>query len=87
MEIQELIFFHLHEITNKVEVQFRFNVDSDEELRIDFIELSEVSDFGYEIIMEDYGSQDDEDDDEEDDERPPPPPEFPSPPASDSVHV
>jgi hypothetical protein len=64
MEIQELIFFHLHEITNKVEVQFRFNVDSDEELRIDFIELSEVSDFGYEIIMEDYGTQDDEDDDE-----------------------
>lgn len=64
MEIQELIFFYLHENINTVEVHFRLNIDSEEEMRTDFISLNESSDFGYEIIMEDYNSQDEEDDDE-----------------------
>jgi hypothetical protein len=63
MEIQELIFFYLHENSNIIEVQFRLNVDSEEEVRTDFIDLNEASDFGYELIMEDYDLQ--EDDEEE----------------------
>ena len=50
MEIQELIFFYLHENINTVEVHFRLNIDSEEEMRTDFISLNEASDFGYEII-------------------------------------
>jgi len=65
MEIQELIFFYLHETTNTLEVQFRMSIDSDDELRTDFININEASDFGYELIMEDYDLQNDEDDDEE----------------------
>ena len=66
MEIQELIFFYLHESINTVEVHFRLNIDSEEEIRTDFISLNEASDFGYEIIMEDYDSQ--AEDEEEEDE-------------------
>jgi hypothetical protein len=62
MEIQELIFFYLHENTTTIEVQFRLNIDSEEEIRTDFIDLNEASDFGYELIMEDFGEVDDEDD-------------------------
>jgi hypothetical protein len=62
MEIQELIFFYLHENTATIEVQFRLSVDSEEEIRTDFIDLNEASDFGYELIMEDFGEVDDEDD-------------------------
>ena len=54
MELQELIFFYLHENTNTIEVQFRLSIDSDEEIRTDLIDLSEASDFGYELLMEDY---------------------------------
>ena len=62
MELQELIFFYLHENTATIEVQFRLSVDSEEEIRTDFIDLNEASDFGYELIMEDFGEVDDEDD-------------------------
>lgn len=62
MEIQELIFFYLHENTNTVEVQFRLNIDSDEEIRTDLIDLNEAVDFGYELIVEDFDLQEDEDD-------------------------
>ena len=62
MEIQELIFFYLHENTNRVEVQFRLNIDSDEELRTDYIDLNEASDFGYDLIIEDYDLEEDDED-------------------------
>ncbi len=62
MEIQELIFFYLHENTATIEVQFRLNVDSEDEIRTDFINLNEASDFGYELIMEDYDLEEDEED-------------------------
>lgn len=64
MEIQELIFFYLHENTNTVEVQFRFTIDSDDEFRTDFISLDESDDFGFNLIYEDYDLTDDEDEDE-----------------------
>jgi hypothetical protein len=64
MEIQELIFFYLHENSNQVEVQFRLNIDSDEEIRTDLIDLNEANDFGFDLIMEDYTLNEDDDEDE-----------------------
>ena len=64
MEIQELIFFYLHENTTTIEVQFRLSSDSEEEMRTDMIDLNEASDFGFELIVEDYDLIDE---DEEDD--------------------
>jgi hypothetical protein len=64
MEIQEIIFSYLHENTKIIEVQFRLSIDSEEEVRTDFIDLNEASDFGYELLMEDYDLQEDEDDEE-----------------------
>lgn len=61
MEIQELIFFYLHENTNTIEVQFRLNIDSEEEIRVDNIDLNEASDFGYDLILEEIESYDDDD--------------------------
>ena len=65
MEIQELIFFYLHENSNQVEVQFRLSIDSDEEIRTDLIDVNEAIDFGYDIIMEDYDLNESDEDDEE----------------------
>lgn len=65
MEIQELIFFYLHENSNQVEVQFRLSIDSDEEMRTDLIDINEAIDFGYDIIMEDYDLSESDEDDEE----------------------
>jgi hypothetical protein len=65
MEIQELIFFYLHENTDLIEVQFRFTIDSDDEIRTDFINLSESDDFGYNLIYEDYNLINEEDDEDD----------------------
>ena len=65
MEIQELIFFYLHENTDLIEVQFRFTIDSDDEIRTDFINLRESDDFGYNLIYEDYGLTNEEDDEDD----------------------
>ena len=64
MEIQELIFFYLHENSKTIEVQFRLSIDSEEEVRIGFIDINESIDFGYELITEDVDLY--EEDDEED---------------------
>ena len=64
MEIQELIFFYLHENSNQVEVQFRLSIDSDEEMRTDLIDVNEAIDFGYDIIMYDYDLNQDEEEEE-----------------------
>lgn len=63
MEIQELIFFYLHENSNTIEVQFRLNIDSEDEIRVDQINLKEAADFGYELITEDFETYDNEDED------------------------
>ena len=65
MELQELIFFYLHENTNTIEVQFRLSIDSDEEMRTDLIDLIEASDFGYELLMEDYDLNESDEEEEE----------------------
>lgn len=63
MEIQELIFFYLHEKTATIEVQFRLNIDSEEEFRTDHIDLNEASDFGYELILEENYIDEEEEED------------------------
>jgi len=65
MEVSELIFYYLHEIDNTIEVQFRLISDSEEEIRLDIINLSDVNDFGFDLILEDH-DMDDEDDDDDD---------------------
>ena len=65
MEIQELIFFYLHESTNTLDVHFRLSIDSEEEFRVDVIDIKESIDFGYDLIIEDndlFDSDEDEDD-------------------------
>jgi len=64
MEVQEIIFYFLHEDTNILEVQFRLTIDSEEEVRIDNIDLLEVDDFGYDLVLESFEFDDDENDDE-----------------------
>ena len=64
MEIQELIFFYLHESTRTVEVQFRLSIDSEEEFRTDIIDLNETSDFGYDLLVEDYDLYEDDEEEE-----------------------
>ena len=64
MEIQELVSYYLFEDTGKIEVSFRLDIDSDDELRTDTISLDEANDFGYNFIDDD---EDFIDDDEEND--------------------
>jgi len=70
MEIQELIFYYLHEDTRTLEVNFRLTIDSEDEFRSDIIDLTETDNFGYNIITDDleilneYSDEDTIDEDE-----------------------
>lgn len=63
MEVQEVIFYYLHEDTNILEIQFRLTIDSEEEVRIDHIDLMEADDFGYNLVLESLEFDEDEDED------------------------
>ena len=63
MEVQEVIFYYLHEDTNILEIQFRLTIDSEEEVRIDHIDLMEADDFGYNLVLEILEFDEDEDED------------------------
>jgi hypothetical protein len=71
MEVQELIFYYLHEDTRTLEVNFRLTIDSEDEFRSDILDLTEADDFGYNIIMNDLDIlneySDDDDSEYEDD--------------------
>lgn len=67
MEIQEVIFFYLHESTNTLEVHFRLSIDSEEEFRADVIDINESADFGYDLILEEHEDLFSDDEDNEDD--------------------
>ena len=70
MELQELVYFYILEESRTIEVSFRLTTDSEDEVRTDFIELSEAEDFGYNIITEDLDFMSDymdEEDEFEDD--------------------
>ena len=65
MEIQELVYFYILEESRTIEVSFRLTTDGDDELRTDFIEISEAEDFWYNIITEDLDFMNDYMDDED----------------------
>lgn len=66
MEVQELISYYLFDETSKIEICFRLDIDSEDEVRTDTLDLSEAIDFGYNFIDEDekpyYDDEYDEDD-------------------------
>ena len=64
MEIVEIISYYVNHSTDTIEVKFRLNEDSSDEIRVDEIELSESDDFGYVLIMEDLDFYDEDDDDD-----------------------
>jgi len=63
MEILEVVSYFINHSKDTIEVRFRTTDDSDEEIRIDEIDLKESDDFGFNLIIEDYGFYDDEEDD------------------------
>lgn len=64
MEIVEIISYYVNHSTDTIEVKFRLNEDSSDEIRVDEIELSESDDFGYVLITEDLDFYDEDDDDD-----------------------
>jgi len=63
MEVQELIFYYVNKDRSSIEVQFRLDLDSDDEMRVDNINLNEAIDFGYDLLVEDFESDEEEDED------------------------
>jgi hypothetical protein len=69
MEIVELVFFHLNYFSNVLEVSFRTNSDSEDEIRYDKIDFDEITDFGFDFIpdeIDEFDSENDEYEDESD---------------------
>jgi len=69
MEIVDLISYYIYEDTKRMEVSFRLNIDSEDEMRSDIINLDESKDYGYRIIEEnlDFFDLSDYEEDEFDD--------------------
>lgn len=65
MEIIEIISYELNKTSDSLEVKFRINDDSEDEIRIGNVEMKEADDFGYVLIPEDFGFYDYEDDNDE----------------------
>lgn len=63
MEVIEVISYFVNNSKDTIEVRFRMNEDTEDEIRVDEIDLKESDDFGYTLIVEDFGFYDDEDDD------------------------
>jgi hypothetical protein len=62
MEVAELVFFHLNYFSNVLEVSFRMNMDSEDEIRYDKIFFDEIKDFGFDFIPDvndDFDSDED----------------------------
>jgi hypothetical protein len=69
MEIVDLISYYIYEETKRMEVSFRMNIDSEDEMRSDIINLDESREYGYTIIEEnlDFFDLSDYEEDEFDD--------------------
>ena len=69
MEIVDLISYYIYEDTKRMEVSFRLNSDSEDEMRSDVINLDESREYGYTIIEEnlDFFDLSDYEEDEFDD--------------------
>ena len=62
----EIVSFYVNDTSEILEVSFRFESDQEDEIREDFIDLSEVSKFGYKFenkknLMEDLFEENEED--------------------------
>lgn len=51
MEIKELVSFYINESSQTLDVTFRTLQDSDDEIRTDQINFSEIKTFGYDILL------------------------------------
>ena len=64
MEIVEILGYELNHGSDSIEVRFRLIEDTEGDIRIDNIEMSEADDFGYVLVPDDdFGFYDDEDSD------------------------
>lgn len=54
MEIVELISYYIYEDTKRIEISFRLNIDSEDEMRSDIINLDESKEYGYTLIEESF---------------------------------
>ena len=60
MEISEIISYFVSTPKDTIEVKFRLSDDNGDEIRIDEISLKESDDFGYILIMDDFGFYNDD---------------------------
>jgi len=65
-EINELVSYFINEENQTLEVTFRFESDSEDEIRTDQIDLSESTTFGYNLIPNNTDFYNDRYDDEDD---------------------
>lgn len=49
MEIKELVSYYFNETTQTLDITFRLTNDSEDEIRTDQIDLSEIKTFGYDF--------------------------------------
>jgi hypothetical protein len=63
MEIAEVVYYFVDDLTNTLEVQFRLINDSEDEIRIDKIDLNDVINFGIELDLPNNSFYDYDEDD------------------------
>ena len=70
MEIVDILSNYIYEDTKRMEVSFRLNTDSEDEMRSDVINLDESKEYGYRIVEEnlDFFDLSDYDEDEFEDQ-------------------
>lgn len=52
MQVKELVTFYINEMSKTLDVSFRMEIDSEDEIRNDSILIEEVKNFGYEFLNE-----------------------------------
>lgn len=65
MQVIEVISYYINHGSNTLDIKFRLNEDSESDIRIDEIDLNEIDDFGYNIILEEYDFYDETEEDED----------------------
>jgi hypothetical protein len=62
MQIKDLVTFYINETSNTLDITFRLETDSDEEIRNDSILMKYTEEFGYNFLNEsEFEDYDDED--------------------------
>ena len=70
MEVVDIVSYYIFEEKKQIEVSFKLNTDSDDEVRTDLIDIDEFSNYGYNVIDENISQfflNDDDDDEFEED--------------------